>query len=257
VIADFDERFREAVQAFWTARDGQAAKQRDAGRSDAGSRGAVTGGGHISALETLVSDVLLDCGIPSTTIFRKSKLELPGYYRSEKQWDLIVVSNDRLHIAIEFKSQVGPSFGNNFNNRTEEAIGNAVDLQRAIQERTLGATISPPFLGYFFVLEDCKAVHDTLGLAEPHFQADAPFVVAPPATQYRFGRTLRSGVGYAKRYELLIERLLLEKRYDAGCLTLSTRAVPTNITFPNATLSIAQFIARLEGFAIGAVKAGL
>ena len=100
-------------------------------------------------------------------------------------------------------------------------------------------------------------MHDTLGLAEPHFQVEAPFVASPPGTQYRFGRTLRSGVGYAKRYELLIERLLLEKRYDAGCLTLSTRAVPTTIRFPNATLSIKQFIARLEGFAIGAVRAGL
>jgi len=35
--------------------------------------------------------------------------------------------------AIELKSRVG-SFGNNVNNRTEEAIGNAADIWRAYEE---------------------------------------------------------------------------------------------------------------------------
>lgn len=48
------------------------------------------------------------------------------YFRPNKKWDLLVVDNNELVIAIEFKSQVGPSFGNNFNNRTEEAMGSAV-----------------------------------------------------------------------------------------------------------------------------------
>ena len=41
--------------------------------------------------------------------------------------DLLVVTEPatRLVMAIELKSQVGASFGNNYNNRTEEAIGNA------------------------------------------------------------------------------------------------------------------------------------
>lgn len=65
---DFDERFTAAVQAFWT--DGRTA----------GSRGAVTGGGHIGALEDLVSDELIRCGNPPTAIHKKQRLELPGYY---------------------------------------------------------------------------------------------------------------------------------------------------------------------------------
>ena len=36
-----------------------------------------------------------------------SLTQLPGYYRSEKKWDLIVVSNGQLVTAMEFKSQVG------------------------------------------------------------------------------------------------------------------------------------------------------
>ena len=257
MIADFDERFTAAVQAFWTGRDAQQKKQQSTGRTDAGLRGAVTGGRHIEALEDLVSDVLIACAVPANAIFKNTKLELPGYYRAEKRWDLLVVANNRLHMAIEFKSQVGPSFGNNFNNRTEEAIGNADDLLRALQERSLGETAAAPFLGYMFLLEDCDAVHDTVGLEEPHFPAEKAFLAHPPRTQKKLHTMLRSGVGYASRYELLIGRLLLEKKYDAGCLTLATRAIPTAIRFPNRNLSARTFISKLEGFAIGAVQAGL
>jgi hypothetical protein len=54
--------------------------------------------------------------------------------------------------ALEFKSQVGPSFGNNFNNRTEEAIGSATDVWRAYEEGTYGTV--RPWLGYVFLLEE-------------------------------------------------------------------------------------------------------
>jgi len=54
-------------------------------------------------------------------------LTLPGYYRRTKNWDLIVTHCGLLVAAVEFKSQLG-SFGNNFNNRSEEAIGNVADI---------------------------------------------------------------------------------------------------------------------------------
>ena len=46
-----ETRFQEAVQHFWHARDAQQQKQVDAGTIDAGSRGAVTGGTQMGALE--------------------------------------------------------------------------------------------------------------------------------------------------------------------------------------------------------------
>ena len=46
---------------------------------------------------------------------------LRRYFRPNKKWDFIVVVEGQLVAAREAKSQVGPSFGNNFNNRTEEA----------------------------------------------------------------------------------------------------------------------------------------
>lgn len=106
----------------------------------------------MGALETLLTDILLDAGLNQTYIKARTALELPGYYRPEKKWDLLVVADGRLVAAIEFKSQVGPSFGNNFNNRTEEAIGNAEDIWTAYREGRFGKG-SPPFLGYFSCLK--------------------------------------------------------------------------------------------------------
>src|SRR5471030_2748197 len=74
-------------------------------------------------------------------------------YRPEKKWDLIVISNKQLVCVMEFKSQVGPSFGNNFNNRTEEAIGSATDIWAAYREGAFKPS-SRPWLGYLMLLEE-------------------------------------------------------------------------------------------------------
>ena len=57
---------------------------------------------------------------------------------------MLVIDRDQLIAALEFKSQVGPSFGNNFNNRTEEAIGTAHDLWTAYREGALGNDAARP-----------------------------------------------------------------------------------------------------------------
>lgn len=46
----------------------------------------------MAALEALVVDVLKETGLEHVTIKTRLGLELPGYYRPEKKWDLIVVS---------------------------------------------------------------------------------------------------------------------------------------------------------------------
>ena len=66
--------------------------------------------------------------------------------------------DDQLIVVLEVKSQVGPSFGNNFNNRTEEAIGSALDLWTAYREGAFNKTIRP-WLGYLFLLEDLYLHH--------------------------------------------------------------------------------------------------
>lgn len=179
----------------------------------------------------LVVDLLLEAGLKRLDIKTRIGLELPGYYRPEKRWDLLVVSEGRLITAIEFKSQVGPSFGNNYNNRVEEAIGNATDIWTAFREQRLGPV--RPFLGYFFLLHDDPAVHTPVGPKEPYFRVDPVF----------------AGASYAKRYEVLCQRLVYERLYDAACLTLSTRETPTRVTHPLPELNFLQFVARLQGHA--------
>ena len=113
---------------YWTARRKQQAKQVEGGEIDTGTRGAVVGGTQMGALEVLVAGVLIEAGLDRSDVRTRTAVQLPGYYRPEKKWDLIVVSKNQLVCVVEFKSQVGPSFGNNFNNRAEEAIGSATDL---------------------------------------------------------------------------------------------------------------------------------
>jgi hypothetical protein len=232
VLAELAERFQEAVQAFWDARDRQQQKQIDAGKIDAGSRGAVTGGTQMGALETLLTDVLLDAGLGRADISARTALALPGYYRPEKKWDLLVVADHQLLVAVEFKSQVGPSFGNNFNNRTEEAIGNSEDFWTAYREGRFGHR-QAPFLGYFFLLEDCASVHASVSSSEPYFKVDPVF----------------DGASYSRRYEILCQRLVLERKYTSACLTLATKANPTSVSFPADTLNFRQFAAAIDAHA--------
>ena len=232
MLADLGEQFQDAVQAFWDARDRQQHKQIEAGKIDAGTRGAVTGGTQMGALETLLTDVLLDAGLSRSDIRARTALELPGYYRPEKKWDLLVVADSQLLAAVELKSQAGPSFGNNFNNRTEEAIGNAEDFWTAYREGRFGR-YPAPFLGYFFLLEDCARVHAPVASTEPYFQVDPVF----------------RGASYAKRYDVLCQRLVLERKYTATCLTLATKDNPSRVSFPADALNFRQFAATLDAHA--------
>ena len=121
-MRDLKDGVAVAIRQFWKTCDRQSKRQGSTGnRRDQGARAAVTGGKQMDGFVNLVRDIILDAGIDQASIFLTRHLELPGYYRPEKKWDLLVVDHGTLLVVIEFKSQVGPSFGNNYNNRTEEA----------------------------------------------------------------------------------------------------------------------------------------
>ena len=153
----------------------------------------------------LIKSGLQAAGVSETYILHQKKMELPGWYRPEKKWDLLVIAEDQLVAGIELKSQVGPSFGNNFNNRAEEAIGNASDLWAAYREGAFEPSIRP-WLGYLMILEDATGSTKPVGVAQPHFNVFPEFRTA----------------SYAKRYELLLTKLVRERLYDAACLLLSS-----------------------------------
>lgn len=171
-------------------------------------------------------------GMPDASIHVSGALELPGYFRPTKQWDLLVVHRERLVAAVEFKSQVGPSFGNNYNNRTEEALGNATDLWTAFREGAFGKGQPRPWVGWLMFLEDCPGSHKEIRLDEPHFKV---------FEEYR-------GTSYSARYELFLRRLVLERLYDGAALILSPKK-PASPRYkePAPDLTMLRFLAGLGG----------
>jgi len=134
IFPDIDNKIRHAVQFFWKTRDRQIIRQAANEVRDQGSRGAVTGGKQLDGFLELIREVLIENNVAENVIFTNQMLELPGYYRPSKKWDLLVVDDERLVLALELKSQVGQSYGNNFNNRTEEAVGSALDIWTGFRE---------------------------------------------------------------------------------------------------------------------------
>jgi hypothetical protein len=204
IIDNTDKEISGAVAHYWLTRKAQRDNQQKKGRSDAGLRSAVTGGAQMDGFIQLFTRLILDAGIDSQYIYNKKLMELPGFFRPTKEWDLLVVKDGHLIAAIEAKSQVGPSFGNNFNNRTEEAMGSALDLWTAFREGAFNGGVQP-FLGYFFMLEDCKASNRPVRTKEPHFKVLKEFV----------------GASYLKRYELFCQKLVLERHYTSASFITS------------------------------------
>jgi hypothetical protein len=152
-VDDLQARLGGAIKHFWFTRTNQGDKQGGmSGRKDYGERGYVTGGAQLDGFISLIKSILIEAGLPESSIFCKSKIDLPGYFRPEKCWDLLVVTDGQLLAVIECKSQVGPSFGNNYNNRTEESLGSATDLWAAYREGAY-APSQRPWLGFLMVLE--------------------------------------------------------------------------------------------------------
>jgi len=192
----------------------------------------VTGGDQMRGFARLLTEVIVAAGVPQANIHYRQRLELPGFFRPTKEWDLLVVVDDQLVAAIEAKSQVGPSFGNNFNNRAEEAMGSALDLWTAYREGAFGGTVRP-WLGYLFLLEDCAASRRAVRVREPHFKVFPEFVDA----------------SYVRRYELLYRRLVRERHYDAATFLVSDRAKGLNGQYhePAPGLSFGTFLRSLLG----------
>ena len=152
----YAEQFRRAIEDFWSVR----------------ARQGVRAGQHLDKLAELVGDIFVDEGFAEGNVLRRRGLDFPGYYRSEKRWDLLVIYKNVLAAAIEFKSQVG-SVGKNINNRVEEAVGSATDVRAAHREGRFG--IVRPWLGYLLLLEDARRSASPCRRANPFFSVEEVF----------------------------------------------------------------------------------
>jgi hypothetical protein len=206
ILKHLSDRVAKAVSFYWATRENQAKKQESSGRADQGLRSAVTGGAQMDGFINLLVELIVEAGIDERFISHNRNLELPGFFRPTKEWDLLVVLDGQLLLALEAKSQVGPSFGNNFNNRTEEAMGSALDLWTAFREGAFNKTVQP-WLGYMFMLDHCNESQRPVRVKEPHFTVFPEF----------------RNASYAKRYELFCRKLLRERHYSASAYLLSNK----------------------------------
>lgn len=207
-LADFERQARDAVMAFWGNREKARQKQIEAGVVDQGERAGVTSGKNMDGFIALIIDLVRANGLGHAAIKRqRAVLTLPGYFRPTKLWDLLVINRDRLVAAIELKSQVGPSFGNNFNNRSEEAIGTAHDLWTAYREGAFGEQ-PKPFIGWLMLVEDETRSRSPVRDTSPNFPVFPEF----------------QGASYLKRYDILCQRLVKEGLYTTAALMASPRS---------------------------------
>jgi hypothetical protein len=207
-LVDYETRAKEAVQAFWGNRQKAIEKQQELGKLDQGGRAHVTAGKNMDGFIGLILTIIHRNGLEGAEIHQDRKvLTLPGYFRPTKLWDILVVHHGKLIAAIELKSQVGPSFGNNFNNRSEEAIGTAHDFWTAYREGAFGKQ-SKPFAGWLMMVEDADKSRSPVGNKEPLFPVFPEF----------------AGASYLDRYDLLCQKMMQEQLYTSACIITAPRS---------------------------------
>lgn len=232
-LSDYENKAQEATKAFWQSRADATQKQKVSGKTDQGERAGVTGGKNMDGFANLVTDIVKGNGLPKAQIHRKrALLTLPGYFRPTKLWDLLVVNEGVLVAALEFKSHVGPSFGNNFNNRAEEAIGTSHDLWTAYREGAFGKQ-ARPFVGWLMVVEDAPASRSPVKDQSPHFPVFRDF----------------AGASYQRRYDILCQRLAFEQLYSAAAVIATPRSALADGAYSelSAMTGLRAFVAALAG----------
>ncbi|PSP37403.1 type II site-specific deoxyribonuclease [Halobacteriales archaeon QH_7_65_31] len=203
MVEDIESEVSDAVQWYWETRSGQGVEQRGSEDSARGRRAEVLGGMQMDAFAGLVEDILVGVGVPRESVHHDYYATLPGYFRHEKEWDTAVVHNDELLAVVEYKSQAS-SFGNNLNNRAEEAIGNNTDLIQAYEEGVF-APSPQPWIGYLMLMADNDESRNVPQVREVNFEVDNEFQDAT----------------YVDRMEILCQRMVRQRLVNAAAFLLS------------------------------------
>jgi type II restriction enzyme len=222
---------RSKVLALWKLRSTAEKIAREGGNMDLGLRAGVTSGRHLDPLSELVRGIFVDAGMPPESVHcGGSFLQIPGFYRPQKKWDVVVVHKGVLVAAVEFKSILG-SYGNNMNNRTEESLGNATDLLEAAEQGLIGTR--PPWLGFvFFMQDDDRSRGGGKNARQPHFPMDPAFV----------------GATYQQRAAIWLRRLLMKRLYNAAWYAVVNPKLGVNgVHEPDPDLGWAKFEAAIRG----------
>jgi hypothetical protein len=222
--------FENAVAAYWGAKQLQNDLSAIKNKVGAGTAGSVRSGKHFDTIAALLAKFFLEAGYPpgAIRITGSEALALPGYYRPQKRWDVVIAYQNTLIAAFELKALGGPSYGNNYNNRVEEALGSAVDLRRATLENLYPG--EKPWLGYFFIMQDGPGSRSTVKPDKGAFRAEQIWY----------------GCSYQDRFAIFCQRLMAEGLYDAICYITSSAADPTPRE-PAESLDWRHFSAAISG----------
>ena len=218
----------DAVSVFWHTKTLQLKAS-----GDNSNRGSVVGGKQMDGFINLLRSVAIEIGVPAECIVTKQNY-LPGYFRSSKDWDMLIIApSGKLIAAVELKSQVG-SYGNNFNNRTEEAIGSAVDLWTAFREGQF-PNQQAPWTGWLMLVGRDAASLRPIHNHEPHFPVRPEF----------------NGASYIERYHIFCKKLILERHYTSAALIWTSDAENYGDVSDDVSIRsfLSSFIGHLEGVA--------
>ncbi len=230
--ADYSDSIRKAVRSYWKSKNTALKKNQAGQRVDQGRRGAATAGKNFNGFAKMFAALAQKYGGNSLEIYdNKTHVVLPGHFRPSKQWDLVLIDKGRLIATLEFKALGGPSFGNNANNRCEEALGSGTDLSVAQREGRFGAGANP-FIGYCILVEDEDNSRCVPKRGNPsiHFASDPVFRTA----------------SYQERMRILCERMVQERIYTAAAVIASPPNAAKSGLFTDLSTatSLNQLIAR-------------
>lgn len=235
MINDLESEVSDAVQWYWETLSGQAEEQRDSEDSTRGRRAEVLGGGQMDGFAGLVEDILVEAGVPREAVKHDYYATLPGFYRAEKEWDTAVVHDGELLAVVEYKSQAS-SFGNNLNNRVEEAVGSFTDLLEAYEEGVFEPSPAP-WIGYLYLMADNDESRNDPRLNEVNFEVDDEFRNAT----------------YLDRVELLCLRMVRKRLVNEAAFILSTEenGLDGEYREPNQELQFRRFANALASYVDG------
>jgi hypothetical protein len=229
VLEDLDGEVADATMHYWDTLSEQEDTQNRSEKTARGRRAQVLGGSQMDGFAGLIEDALVEAGVPREAVHHDHSAVLPGYYRATKRWDIAVVVDGELLAAMELKS-IASSFGNNLNNRIEEAVGNNTDLYRAYQQGLFEPSPTP-WVGYLILMADVKQSQSPVNVREPHFAVDSEFEEA----------------SYIDRAEQLCLRMVRQRLVDSATFITSSKetGIEGGYSEPNVELTFRRFLSSL------------
>ena len=185
----------------------------------------------------MIRQLIIDNGMNEVQVYTEGRrnLTIPGFYRPTKNWD---IPGNELKIVfwqqLRLKSTSWHLLVTTSNNRVEEALGNATDLNTAFREGAFGESQKPFVTATFLFIEECQGSMNPVRFYSPHFCSPISGIMKIPAMPHW--------------YELFCRKLVQERLYDAATLVLTqSSAIDTGVYRNMSTLTSARSFMSIVG----------